>query len=166
VGTFFPIEYLSPGLHQQPFAFEVEIYSLAESQKRTRTLFADYYDNRLDRDLERSDAMDKVTPALAAFQALFSHLPAFKDDEVADEFLGQAGSRNDPKILSQLLEWGQETHKRLSTVTAKQPFRADTAKGLTNMMEPSIGTAEFPQYEGNEDIGLKGSVWPFVKMGR
>ncbi|KAH3943084.1 hypothetical protein HBI56_100790 [Parastagonospora nodorum] len=171
VATYVPVEYLPLGDREAPYAFEPKICLPEEALKCIRDYWEDYYGGMLwdDKDEDDMGATDAVKPARDAFLALFSDIKQFANEETLDDFLGQATSIDDPKILSKLLKWGKERYDKLYQILAMQrgrAFEAQTPDDLGEIMRPYLQTATDPCFEGHENLGLKNSVWPFVKFGR
>jgi hypothetical protein len=164
------VEYLRLGDRETSFAFEVKICTSEEAGKYIKSHWEDYYEGILseDKDEDDADAADLVKPARDAFLALFADVPQFENEQQADSFLGQAKSIDDPRVLLKLLRWGRERYDKLSQIVAQQKltFYAHTTRELFAIMEPYLQTAEYPHYPGYEKLGLKSSVWPFVRLGR
>jgi len=156
------------GLQQEPYAFEVALCSLSESQRCIRFLWKDYFEGLLDEERESmdTDAVDMVTPARDAFLALFADRPEFEDVQSADTFLSQASSLDDPRILPKLLAWGEKRYSKLSRIVSKQPFYAHTVHEVSRMMKAFVKTTITPHYQSNDVVQLESSVWPWIQMVR
>lgn len=97
-----PVEYLPLGQQPAPYAFEIGAFSSNDAQKCIRTHWKDYYKElscKHEESLDKTDTVELVKPARDAFLALFADVPEFESEATAEEFLGQAKSLDDPKVL-------------------------------------------------------------------
>lgn len=155
-----PIELVqAPEKQPFPYAASVFYFPLQKWAEIIRTNLTNYYDARVasSDDLSKEiSSIDLGKPALRTFLALFCDKPEFEDEGSAVRFLSRVTSRDDPKILSKLLDWTKTIHSELSKLWNVTTIYHHTAVDLNRALVPFIQHCDYPEIEGSHWNALSG----------
>lgn len=128
-------------------------------------LIMDEASEEIDEEVANERRLASVT-CVALFGSLFLGHPEFQDRERAENFLSEAESAEDPRLLSKLLSWTDQI------LDAFMPngddndvatLNANTASQISDAIQPFTMAMENPHFDGTNIVCCP---WPLVKKVR
>lgn len=151
-----------------PFMAEIALFEPTYIQ-RTLEFHVRWYYRHVHGSVETMDqeAIDElhahIETAIETFQALFADREEFSDEERMKEFLEQAQSASDPKMLQTLFGWVQETISRFGAEGGIIRRSAYAPEELASEIEPFIKSCKHLRDENDCQIP---SLWPLIRQVR
>ena len=148
-----------------PFMAEIILFEPSFVQHTLATHLGWYY-RYIHRSVESMDQETtnelnaRVDTATETFQALFADREEFCDEERTKEFLGQAQSPSDPKVLQTLFAWVQECISKCGAEGGVIRRSACAPEELGDEIEPFIKLCKHLRDDNDCHVP---SLWPLIQ---
>lgn len=153
---------------EAPFMAEISLFEPSRVQHTLKVHLGSFYRyahgsiEAMDQE-EIDDLHAHVTTALETFQALFADREEFSNEERTKEFLEQAHSESDPKMLQQLYGWIQESISKCGAEGGIIRRTAYAPEELASETERFVTTCK--HFFDENDCHVP-SLWPLIKAVR
>lgn len=151
-----------------PFVAKILLFEPISIEQTLKTHLDSYYryvHGSVDTmDQEAIDELNaNVSTALETLQALFANHEEFSHEDRTKEFLGQAQSTSDPKMLQKLFSWTQDTISRCGAEGGIICRSAYAPEDLASEIESFVKSCK---HLLDEDDCRVPSLWPLIRSVR
>ncbi|XPS69350.1 hypothetical protein M3J09_001626 [Ascochyta lentis] len=167
--TFVVVEYAQASTTQKyPFQASVEFLSrqacrdMVKEQLKNFYLYRTMDDEESDEEIANERRLASGT-CMAVFYSLFMGRPEFQDKDRAEDFLSDAESAEDPRLVSKLMSWTDHVLDEFMSDRDSNDVAtlyANTASQISDSIQPFTMAMEDPLFEGTDIVCCP---WPLVK---